>query len=158
MPRAELESLQAKRLLEIVPYVYERAPLYRETWDAAGVKPRDIKSVEDFRKKIPFINKDSVRAYRDKTDNQRDMFLLTRDPSDTPDEPRYAAIAQHMAATGDYLSPVLWGEPWFEKPALLYWLSAAGFRLGLPGEYAPRLPVALLSLLFLAYFYPALSR
>ena len=76
----------------------------------------------------------------------------------TPDEPRYAAIAQHMAATGDYISPVLWGEAWFEKPALLYWLSAAGYRVGLPGEFAPRLPVALLSVLFLGFFYFALKR
>lgn len=76
----------------------------------------------------------------------------------TPDEPRYAAIAQNMAETGDYVSPVLWGEAWFEKPALLYWLSAVGYRLGLPGEYAPRLPVALLSVLFLAYFYFGLRR
>lgn len=76
----------------------------------------------------------------------------------TPDEPRYAAIARNMAVTGDYVSPVLWGEPWFEKPALLYWLSAAGYRMGLPGEFAPRLPVALLSVLFLGFFYFALSR
>ena len=85
-------------------------------------------------------------------------WSLNRSGIITPDEPRYAAIARNMAATGDYVSPVLWGEPWFEKPALLYWLSAAGYRLGLPGEFAPRLPVALLSVLFLGFFYFALSR
>ena len=85
-------------------------------------------------------------------------WSLNRSGIITPDEPRYAAIARNMAATGDYVSLVLWGEPWFEKPALLYWLSAAGYRLGLPGEFAPRLPVALLSVLFLGFFYFALSR
>src|SRR5579871_6503231 len=61
-----------------------------------------------------------------------------------PDEPRYASIAREMARSGDWVTPRLWGELWFEKPALLYWMSATGFRLGLGPELAPRLPVALL--------------
>lgn len=69
------------------------------------------------------------------------------------DEPRYADIGRAMASTGDWVTPRLWGQPWFEKPALLYWMSAAGFRLGLGPELAPRLPVALLSLAFLAFFW-----
>ncbi len=76
----------------------------------------------------------------------------------TPDEPRYAAIAKHMATSGDYVSPILWGEAWFEKPPLLYWLAAAGFKLGLPGEFGPRLPVALFSVFFLIFYYKALSK
>ena len=43
-----------------------------------------------------------------------------------PDEPRYAAVAHEMAASGDWVTPRLWGEPWFEKPALLYWMGALG--------------------------------
>ena len=35
------------------------------------------------------------------------------------DEPRYAAIGQAMARTGDLVTPYLWGSPWFEKPPLL---------------------------------------
>lgn len=70
-----------------------------------------------------------------------------------PDEPRYASIGRAMAASGDWVTPRLWGEPWFEKPALLYWMTAAGFRLGLGPESAPRLPVTLLSVAFLFFFY-----
>lgn len=69
------------------------------------------------------------------------------------DEPRYAGIGRAMAATGDWITPRLWGHPWFEKPALLYWMIAAGFKLGLSPDLAPRLPVALLSLLFLAFYW-----
>ena len=72
----------------------------------------------------------------------------------TPDEPRYAAIGRAMAASGDWVTPRLWGSPWFEKPALLYWMVASSFVLGVPPDLAPRLPVALLSLAFLpAYFW-----
>jgi 4-amino-4-deoxy-L-arabinose transferase-like glycosyltransferase len=75
-----------------------------------------------------------------------------------PDEPRYAAIAREMALSGDWITPRLWGAPWFEKPALLYWMTGAGFRAGLGPELAPRLPVALLSLAFLGLFWWILRR
>ena len=70
-----------------------------------------------------------------------------------PDEPRYASVGREMAHSGDWITPRLWGEPWFEKPALLYWMTATGFRLGLPAELAARLPVALLAVLFLVFYW-----
>jgi 4-amino-4-deoxy-L-arabinose transferase-like glycosyltransferase len=75
-----------------------------------------------------------------------------------PDEPRYASIAREMARSGDWVTPRLWGGAWFEKPPLDYWMSAAGFRLGLGPELAPRLPVALLSLAFLGFYWWILRR
>src|SRR5580698_4191934 len=53
-----------------------------------------------------------------------------------PDEPRYMAISRAMAATGDWVTPRLYGQPWFEKPALLYWMEAAFFRAGFGAEVA----------------------
>jgi 4-amino-4-deoxy-L-arabinose transferase-like glycosyltransferase len=70
-----------------------------------------------------------------------------------PDEPRYADVGRGMAQSGDFVTPRLWGQPWFEKPALLYWMTAAGFRLGLGPDLAPRLPLAVLSVLFLGFFW-----
>ncbi|MGC8794014.1 MAG: ArnT family glycosyltransferase [Bryobacteraceae bacterium] len=75
-----------------------------------------------------------------------------------PDEPRYAWIAREMARTGDWVTPKLWGQPWFEKPPLTYWMMALAFRCGLGDDLAPRLPVALASLLFLASYRHALAR
>src|SRR3990172_1413799 len=39
-----------------------------------------------------------------------------------PDEPRYAQVAREMMLSGDYITPRLYGQPWFEKPVLYYWL------------------------------------
>ena len=75
-----------------------------------------------------------------------------------PDEPRYASVGREMARSGDWITPRLWGQPWFEKPALLYWMTAAAFDLGLGEDLAPRVPVALLSVLFLIFFHWILSR
>ncbi len=74
------------------------------------------------------------------------------------DEPRYASIARQMAWSGDWITPRLWGDPWFEKPALLYWLEGLAFRLGLGPELAPRLPIALCAIAFLFFFWWALRR
>ena len=74
------------------------------------------------------------------------------------DEPRYAAISRQMAQSGNWITPRLWGQPWFEKPALLYWLQGIAFRLGLGPELAPRLPVALCAVAFLIFFWWILWR
>jgi 4-amino-4-deoxy-L-arabinose transferase-like glycosyltransferase len=63
-----------------------------------------------------------------------------------PDEPRYAWIARAMAETHDWVTPRLYGQPWFEKPALFYWLAGIGFRFLKSAEIAARLPSALAAL------------
>ncbi|HVB86961.1 MAG TPA: phospholipid carrier-dependent glycosyltransferase [Candidatus Dormibacteraeota bacterium] len=63
-----------------------------------------------------------------------------------PDEPRYAWIARAMAQTGDWVTPRLYGQPWFEKPILYYWAAALGFKLHLSAEWAARLPSAFAAL------------
>jgi 4-amino-4-deoxy-L-arabinose transferase-like glycosyltransferase len=64
-----------------------------------------------------------------------------------PDEPRYAWVARDMAETGDWVTPRLYGKPWFEKPPLLYWGAALCFKLFGVSEAAARLPSAICALL-----------
>lgn len=75
-----------------------------------------------------------------------------------PDEPRYSAIGRAMAQTGDLITPKLWGHPWFEKPPLLYWMTAAGTILGLGPDLCGRLPIALLSVFFLGLCFVLVKR
>lgn len=49
-----------------------------------------------------------------------------------PDEPRYASIGRAMAQSHDFVTPVLDGKPWFEKPPLLYWMIALDAWRGSP--------------------------
>src|SRR4051812_31993627 len=53
MPRGDLEALQERRVLELIPTVYENSPFYRQLWSAAGVGPGDIRNLGDFRRLIP---------------------------------------------------------------------------------------------------------
>ncbi len=86
------------------------------------------------------------------------FFGLTRVGLLGPDEPRYASIGREMAFSGDWVTPRLWGRPWFEKPALLYWMTGIAFRCGLGDDLAPRVPVAAASVLFLGFFFLLLRR
>lgn len=51
-----------------------------------------------------------------------------------------------MAQTGDWITPRLYGQPWFEKPILYYWTAAIGFKLHFSAEWAARLPSAFAAL------------
>jgi len=64
-----------------------------------------------------------------------------------PDEPRYAWIARDMQETGDWITPRLYGKPWFEKPPLYYWSAALSFKLFGVSETSARLPSAISALL-----------
>jgi len=67
-----------------------------------------------------------------------------------PDEPRYAEVAREMFLRHDWVTPTLGGHIWFEKPALLYWMMIASFKLFGVTEWSARLPGALCGLLTIA--------
>ena len=56
----KLRELQLERLKKVVKRVYENVEFYRKKLDKAGVKPEDIKSLEDIRY-IPFTTKQEMR-------------------------------------------------------------------------------------------------
>ena len=60
MPREKLEELQGRRLRETVRRCYENVPLYKKKLDEAGIKPDDIKSIDDL-KYLPFTTRDDLR-------------------------------------------------------------------------------------------------
>ena len=64
-----------------------------------------------------------------------------------PDEPRYAQVAREMFLRGDLITPTLGGHTWFEKPALLYWLMIASYKIFGVNEWSARLGPALCGLL-----------
>lgn len=61
----------------------------------------------------------------------------------TPDEGRYAEIAREMVVSGDWNTPRLNGIKYFEKPALQYWATAAGFKILGESDFSARLWPAL---------------
>lgn len=62
MPRDEIKKLQSERLVWQVKRMYERVELFRKRMDEKGLKPEDIKGVEDLHK-LPFSYKQDLRDY-----------------------------------------------------------------------------------------------
>ena len=59
-------------------------------------------------------------------------------------EGRVLETAREMRERGDYLVPHLLGQPRYEKPPLLYWITAAGYAVtGSINELCGRVPGAL---------------
>jgi phenylacetate-CoA ligase len=60
LPQEAMQAVQLKRLQQVVQRVYNTVPFYKRTFDQAGVKPNDIKTLKDLAK-LPFTIKDDLR-------------------------------------------------------------------------------------------------
>ncbi|HPJ22256.1 MAG TPA: phenylacetate--CoA ligase, partial [Clostridia bacterium] len=108
MSRDEMIALQESRLRTIVKYAYDRVPFYKKKFDETGLKPEDIRNIEDI-EKIPFTTKDDLR------DNYPfDMFAVPM-----------SEIVELHASSGTTGKPVVVGytrndmENWSEAVARL---------------------------------------
>ncbi len=61
MDPSERDAAILERIREVMRYAYDHAPFYRRKWDAAGLAPEDVRTLEDF-EGVPVITKDELRA------------------------------------------------------------------------------------------------
>src|SRR5215471_7272442 len=70
------------------------------------------------------------------------------------DEQRYAQVAREMLARHDWVTPLLGGKPWLEKPPLYYWQAMLAYAIFGVSDWAARLPSAIdATLLVLAVYF-----
>ncbi len=60
MSQKDMRKIQGERLVKLVEYVYNNVEFYRKRMDEHGVKPSDIKGLEDITK-LPYTTKDDLR-------------------------------------------------------------------------------------------------
>src|SRR5437764_14581429 len=71
-----------------------------------------------------------------------------------PDEGRYAQIPKEMLHNGSWVVPTLQGEPYLDKPPLMYWLVALSYRVfGVTPEAARLVPALCVHLTILAVYF-----
>lgn len=75
-----------------------------------------------------------------------------------PDEPVYGETAKEMLSTGDWLSPRIYGEFWYDKPPLFYWLESISFTLFGVSTASARLPSILMGALLSPYLYLSMRK
>lgn len=59
-PEQREQEVILPKIQALLKYAYENSPFYRHKWDAAGVKPGDVRSMADFAR-LPFVTKDDIR-------------------------------------------------------------------------------------------------
>ncbi|MBQ4527117.1 MAG: phenylacetate--CoA ligase [Clostridia bacterium] len=60
LPTEELKKIQSEKLVKLVKHVYDNVEYYRKKMDEKGIKPEDVKSVNDLHK-LPFLTKADLR-------------------------------------------------------------------------------------------------
>jgi phenylacetate-CoA ligase len=93
-------------------------------WEDAGVHPRDIRTLDDFRERVPFVDKDAVRRFRDE---RGDPFggTLCVPPG------RLTGVASTSGTTGD---PTLVPELWDAGPSTPSIITRPGWGIR-PGDH-----------------------
>ncbi|HEY7156620.1 MAG TPA: glycosyltransferase [Gemmataceae bacterium] len=81
------------------------------------------------------------------------FFLRLRAPLLEPQEPRYAEIPRQMLHEGRLLVPVLHGQPYLDKPPLLYWLVMGSYAVFGVHDWAARLVPGLAGVLTVLLTY-----
>lgn len=61
-PLERLTAFQDERIRRLATWAYERSPFYRASWNAAGVKPEDIRGIADL-PRLPLIDKTAIREH-----------------------------------------------------------------------------------------------
>lgn len=123
--REEIHAWQERRILELVPYVWERSGFYREHWGGACVQPSDIRSLNDFFAKIPTFSKADLRGYRERTgDPFAGILCVDR-----------AELSSITSTSGTTSLPEFLPEIWDAAPPLPMTSTRALWQLGLrPGD------------------------
>ncbi|MBI3091403.1 MAG: hypothetical protein HYY96_12105 [Candidatus Tectomicrobia bacterium] len=121
MPRAQLEALHLRRLRALLRHAYEHSPLYRKRYAAAGIRPEDVHSLEDFASLVPTIRKADLAAAQPTKPPYGDALALREDDLLFRFQERGNGNAP-VEIPLSYAGATLHGEPW----AYLFW--AAGLR------------------------------
>ncbi|VUT27756.1 MAG: GH3 auxin-responsive promoter [Candidatus Syntrophoarchaeum sp. GoM_oil] len=117
MPRKELKELQLKKLRSMIKSAYDNTPFYHKMFKEAGVKPDDVKTFEDFRKKVPIFEKDDMRNERAKTKDPLagmlsspiEELLLLNPSTGTTGIPTFIAYSEaEIVQCTEMLSRLLW--------------------------------------------------
>jgi len=95
MPRRRLDALHLGKLQKLAAYVYDYSPFYRRRFDEVGLKPGDIRTLEDFKRKVPITDKDDFLALQQERPPYGDTLALPLE-----------MVAHHVETSGSTGTPL----------------------------------------------------
>lgn len=97
----ELKGIQEKKLRRQVEYVYRNSRFYKEKFKMAGLRPRDIRTIDDLQK-LPFTEKDELRESQARNPPLGDhacvsleKVIRVHSSSGTTGTPSFVGITEH---------------------------------------------------------------
>jgi phenylacetate-CoA ligase len=102
MPLSDLRKLQLYKFKRIFTYAYNKSPFYRTKFDAAGIKPEDIRTLDDIRR-IPFTTKEEMRKAQEGKEPFPFGELLTVPVGE---------VTEYHQTTGTTGLPVRYADTW----------------------------------------------
>lgn len=81
------------------------------------------------------------------------VFFNAHLPITDPVEGNYALTAKEMLMSGDWLSPRIYGQFWYDKPVMIYWLIIISYKAFGINEFAARFPSVVMSALSISFIY-----
>ena len=116
LPRAELDRLHLAKLQAVIGYAYARSPMYRKLLDRHQVRPEQIRTMDDFVERLPYIDKKDILEaqaidppFGDALALPPDFFEQRFATSGSTGAPFHIPLSHRSAA--------LWAESW----VYLYW-------------------------------------
>ncbi len=134
-----LRELQSEKLRRQVEYVYNNCPFYHEHWKKAGIKPSDIRSVDDLHR-LPFVTKEDIRESQMKTPPlgshqgaDWEKIIRIHASSGTTGAPSFMAITKHDDQVWtEVVSRVFWTNGFRPYDRILFGLNIGLFVGGVP--------------------------
>lgn len=116
LPEDRIREIQERRFLAVVDYAYQNVPFYRKRWDAAGISPADIRTLDDI-EKLPITTKQDIRnGFPEETVSRRVNLAdcLVLQTSGSAGEPCTVAWDRNFAIrfltlTSPYFAGHYWG-------------------------------------------------
>ena len=122
MPLEDLRKLQFHKFKRIFTHAYINSPFYRKKLDGVGIKPDDIKTLEDLRK-VPITSKEELRPAQENKEPPLYGELLAVPPDD---------VCRYHQTTGTTGNPVRYADTWEDwewySENWAYCMYSRGFR------------------------------
>lgn len=139
MSSAARHEVQLSKLQAQMRYAYDNSSLHRSIWDKAGVNPDQIKTLDDFQKQVPFIDKDMVRCEQQRTGDPsggmlcvgEDKLLMIATSSGTTGLPTFLPVSRRDFETcAEQWARFFWGIG--VRPGDKFQLALFGWHRGNP--------------------------
>ncbi len=141
--RQQTKDTQLKKIRKLVRHAYKTTPYYRELLDNSGIRPEDIRTIEDF-KRIPPLGKRVVLSNLDRLKSSGNYRLVPHFSGGSTGnkvkiykdkryhEMSYGAWLRDFYTIGilpGYKSAWIWGDEFRHKPLLSRIFNWISFRM-----------------------------